>query len=363
MKKSFLSKIVIATVLFCASLSANAQVARVYVNEFLQIGVGARAMGMSQAQVGSVNDVTSGYWNPAGLMGLGNKLDAAVMHSESYAGIAKYDYAAVGKRLDSTSAASFSLIRFGIDDIPNTLDLYDPNGNIDYSRVTTFNAADYAFLFSYAKKGVPFIHKPWASRVNIGGTAKIIYRQIGDFARSFGFGFDLGAQYQGKHVCFGAVVRDASSTFNAWSFSLGSTATSVFEQTGNTLPKNGLEIALPRAILGAGYKFNKEKISFLVEGNATITTDGQRNALVSGNTFSIDPNVGLEVGYSNTIFFRAGVGNAQRVKDFGEEYVTYQPNIGIGIRLRKIFIDYALSDVGNSSDVLYSNVFSLKFSL
>ncbi|MDP5076203.1 MAG: hypothetical protein NWP82_06960 [Flavobacteriales bacterium] len=337
MKKSFLSKIVIAIVLFCASLSANAQVARVYVNEFLQIGVGARAMGMSQAQVGSVNDVTSGYWNPAGLMGLGNKLDAALMHSESFAGIAKYDYAAVGKRLDSTSAASFSLIRFGIDDIPNTLDLYDPNGNIDYSRVTTFNAADYAFLFSY--------------------------RQIGDFARSFGFGFDLGAQYQGKHVCLGAVVRDASSTFNAWSFSLGSTATSVFEQTGNTLPQNGLEIALPRAILGAGYKFNKEKISFLVEGNATVTTDGQRNALVSGNVFSIDPNVGLEVGYSNTIFFRAGVGNAQRVKDFEEEYITYQPNIGIGIRLRKMFIDYALSDVGNSSDVLYSNVFSLKFSL
>jgi hypothetical protein len=160
----------------------------------------------------------------------------------------------------------------------------------------------------------------------------------------------------------GAVIRDASSTFNAWSFSIGSTATSVFEQTGNDLPKNGLEIALPRAILGAGYKFNKEKMSFLVEGNATFTTDGQRNALVSGNVFSIDPNVGLEVGYSNTIFFRAGVGNAQRVKDFGEEYVTYQPNIGIGIRLRKMFIDYALTDVGNSSDVLYSNVFSLKFS-
>lgn len=363
MSKFRVSKIILSASLVFVSLNANAQVVRIYVNEFLNIGVGARAMGMSQAQVSSVNDVTSGYWNPAGLMGLSNKLDAALMHSESFAGIAKYDYAAVGKRLDSTSAASFSLIRFGIDDIPNTLDLYDPNGNIDYSRVTTFNAADYAFLFSYAKKGIPFVKKPWANRVNIGGTAKIVYRQIGDFARSFGFGFDVGAQYQGKHLCLGAVVRDATSTFNAWSFSLGSTATSVFQQTGNALPRNGLEIALPRAILGAGYKFSKEKISFLVEGNATFTTDGQRNALVSGNTFSIDPNVGLEVGYSNTIFFRAGVGNAQRVKDFEEEYITYQPNIGLGIRLRKMFIDYALTDVGNSSDVLYSNVFSLKFSL
>ena len=142
MKKNFISKISLVVLLLCAAHVTQAQVARVYVNEFLHIGVGARGMGMSQAQVSSVNDVTAGYWNPAGLMGLGNKLDAALMHSESYAGIAKYDYAAVGKRLDSTSAASFSLIRFGIDDIPNTLDLYDPNGNIDYSRVTTFNAAD-----------------------------------------------------------------------------------------------------------------------------------------------------------------------------------------------------------------------------
>jgi uncharacterized membrane protein YfcA len=70
MKKKFISKITLVALLFCAATVAQAQVASVYVNEFLQIGVGARAMGMSQAQVSSVNDVTSGYWNPAGLMGL-----------------------------------------------------------------------------------------------------------------------------------------------------------------------------------------------------------------------------------------------------------------------------------------------------
>jgi hypothetical protein len=41
-----------------------------YVNEFLSIGVGARALGMSQAQIVSANDVTAGYWNPAGLNGI-----------------------------------------------------------------------------------------------------------------------------------------------------------------------------------------------------------------------------------------------------------------------------------------------------
>jgi hypothetical protein len=38
-----------------------------YSNEFLSIGVGARALGMSNSCVAGVNDVTSGYWNPQAL--------------------------------------------------------------------------------------------------------------------------------------------------------------------------------------------------------------------------------------------------------------------------------------------------------
>ena len=38
-----------------------------YSNEFLAIGVGARALGMSGAQAAVVDDATSGFWNPAGL--------------------------------------------------------------------------------------------------------------------------------------------------------------------------------------------------------------------------------------------------------------------------------------------------------
>ena len=43
-------------------------------------------------------------------------------------------------------------MRFGVDNIPNTLDLVDANGNIDYNRITTFNAVDFASLISYARK-------------------------------------------------------------------------------------------------------------------------------------------------------------------------------------------------------------------
>jgi hypothetical protein len=79
---------------------------------------------------------------------------------------------------------------------------------------------------------------------------------------------------------------------------------------------------------------------------------------------SIDPNLGIEAIYNKLIFVRAGVGNIQRVSDFDQStYLTLQPNLGLGLRIRNLQIDYALSDIGNVSDVLYSNVFSLRIDI
>jgi hypothetical protein len=62
------------------------------------------------------------------------------------------------------------------------------------------------------------------------------------------------------------------------------------------------------------------------------------------------------------IFLRAGVGNIQRIKTFrGTEEYSAQPNLGIGLRLGNFYLDYAITDIGNQSESLYSNIFSLKF--
>ena len=347
-----------------------------YSNEFLNIGVGARALGMSAAQVASVNDVTAGYWNPAGINHLSQRLQVAAMHSEYFAGIAKFDYASIGKAIDSSSAAAFSIIRFGVDDIPNTTELIDAGGNVDYDRITKFSAVDYAFIFSYGRNGWPgknatsstsqTIIDPLsrANRFRWGVNAKVIYRHIGDFANAWGFGLDAGAQYDYNRWHFGAVAKDITSTFNAWSYSLSDRTKEVFQNTGNEIPKNGLEITMPRLVLGAGRSFDIKKITLLAEANATLTTDGKRNVLISANPVSIDPNLGLEAIYNKLIFVRAGVGNFQRVTDFdGSQYLTLQPNLGLGLRIRNLQIDYALSDIGNVSDVLYSNVFSLRMDI
>ena len=148
MKKTF----VLLCVLLSIGVTQSFAQAPKYSNEFLKIGVGARAMGMANAFVANANDVTAGYWNPAGLSRMNSDFQFSFMHSEYFAGIAAYDYASFATKIDEKSALGFSFIRFGVDDIPNTTQLIDQNGNIDFNRVTTFSAADYAGLISYSRQ-------------------------------------------------------------------------------------------------------------------------------------------------------------------------------------------------------------------
>lgn len=329
-----------------------------YSNEFLNIGAGARAFGMSNAYVASVGDATSGYWNPAGLMNVKNDMELALMHSEYFAGIAKYDYGALARKLDS-SVIAFSVVRFGVDNIPNTTELIDASGNVDYGRITQFSAADYAFIFSYARLSkIPGLR--------LGANAKIIRRIVGDFAGAWGFGLDAGAQYDYKGWKFGAMARDVTSTFNAWSFNLSDDMKNTFAATGNEIPKNSVEITLPRLILGAAKKIDiTQKISALAEINFDFTFDGMRNVLIKSNRVSADPHLGIEFGYKNLAFLRAGIMNIQQVKDItGKSFTSMQPNIGVGVKIKAFSIDYALADLNlGGGESLLSHFISLKMDI
>ena len=68
---------------------------RKYSNEFLNIGAAARGLGMGNAQLASVCDASAGYWNPALLSMVSDKPTVSLMHADYFAGIAKYDFAAV----------------------------------------------------------------------------------------------------------------------------------------------------------------------------------------------------------------------------------------------------------------------------
>lgn len=327
-----------------------------YSNEFLSIGVGARALAMGGSQVAHVGGVTSGYWNPAGLLRVEADHSMALMHAEYFAGIAKYDYAAYSTPIDSLSSLGVSLIRFGIDNIPDTRFLYDANGTLNYDRIRFFSAADYALLLSYAR------HIGQVPGLSVGANAKIVHRNVGKFANAWGFGLDAGLQWERKGWQLGLMLRDITTTFNAWSINTGMLE-DVYAQTGNEVPESSLEITLPKAVLGVARTFSiKDEISFLLAADLVTTFDGPRNVLIKSNPVSVDPQFGMELGYKEIIWLRGGIGQFQQVKELNiertKQYIM-QPSAGLGVRLGSFKLDYALTDVGNASDAPYSHVFSL----
>ncbi len=332
--------------------------AQKYSNEFLSIGVGGRAHGMSGAQVALTDDISAAYWNPAGLSQITSPLQAGAMHAEWFGGIGKYDWIGFGKSLnrERNSYLAFSLIRLGIDNIPYTINLVNADGTINYDNVTEFSAADYAFMGSYAQK----LKNPAFS---VGGTMKVVRRVIGSFAGAWGFGADAGAQYRKGQLMLGIQARDLTTTFNSWSFNLTDDIRSTWDTTGNELPVSNIEITKPSFVLGAAYKFKLGKETTLTPALDFVwTTDGQRNVLISSKAISIDPRLGIEADYKKFLQLRVGVGNFQRVKDDFDptkENLSMQPNFGVGIRLGRVRIDYALTDIGNVSAVQYSHIFSL----
>ena len=341
------------------SATAQSQVVRAYSDEFLAIGVGAQALGMAGSVVASTNDVTAGYWNPAGLV-YNDNTQFSAMHNEYFAGISDFDYAAAAFPLKNDRYIGFSIVRFGTDDIPNTLFLVQPDGSINYNNVTTFSAADYAFLFSYAQK----IKK--IDGLSIGGNAKVIYRIVGSFADCWGFGFDIGAQYHLKNLYLGLMARDVTTTFNAWSFNFTDAEQAVLAQTDNEIPTSSIELTAPTVIYGVAYNFEiGKKFGILPELDIDMTTDGMRNVLISSAPLSFDPHMGLELNYNHFIFIRGGIGNIQRGTNnvTGAQIYTMQPDIGIGLRLGAFTLDYAFTNLGNVSEAPYSNVFSVKMTL
>lgn len=332
-----------------------------YSNEYLNIGVGSAAFGLSGSVIAQVNDVTAGYWNPAGLARMQTPTQASLMHAEYFAGIAKYDYASFATSVqDNTAVVGASLLRFGVDDIPDTSELIDADGNINYDRIKSFSAADYALILSYARKLKK--HKIGNENgLSFGGNVKILHRLVGEYGKAWGFGLDAGVQYKTRYFIFGAMARDITTTFNAWSYNADKLST-IYTTTGNEIPKNATETTLPRLILGVAYhRALNEKFNFMAETNINLTTDGKRNVLISANPVSADPTIGLGADFRKTVFLRVGIGNIQQSTDFnGRQTHTVQPNLGVGIKIKNFSLDYALTNVGNGSNTLYSNVFSVR---
>ncbi len=355
----------LTTCLLLSSLSGFSQF-RKYSNEFLNIGAGARGLAMGGAQVASVKDGTAGYWNPAGLTGVQDHPNLNFMHANYFSNIAKYDYASLAIPVnDNKRTLGLSVLRFAVDDIPNTLFLVEPDGSINYNNIQTFSSADYAFLFSFAQK----IKDEDTKKISFGANAKVIHRKVGKFATAWGFGVDAGLRMEGNRWSLGVVAKDITTTFNAWTFSFTEKEKEVLYLTKNEIPVKSTELTAPRLTIGGSYDFKLgSSVNLLTEVDFDLTFDGRRNTVISSNAVSVDPHVGIEAAIKDVFFVRAGIYNFQKALADGDtlnqkKVWIYQPGLGAGFKVKNVSIDYAFSNLANQSNPLYSHIFSLRFDL
>ncbi len=339
--------------LFSFPLFLNAQAFRNYSNEFLNIGVDAAGLGMSKAVVATTDNVNSIYWNPAGLVGI-EDYQGSLMYASYFAGIANYNFASFAMPIDKNSALGVSIIRFGVDDILNTTELIDSNGNIDFNRISLFSAADYAFNIAYARN---LIFKD----LKIGVNAKIVRRIIGEFATSWGFGFDAGLKFERDSWKFGLMIRDITTTYNTWVIN-----ETEFEKIKDAVPGQNQELPETTEITKPKIQFGVSKdwrvsryFNLQSEVDVNIRFE-ETNDIISSKIASISPALGLQLDYDKLVFLRLGVGNFQNIRDFDDsESLSVQPNFGLGFNYKGIQIDYALTNIGSLGNAQYSNIFSI----
>lgn len=338
---------------------------KIFVNEYLNIGVGARGLAMGGTQAAIAQDVTSGYYNVAGLQYVDSGAQVGLMHAEYFGGNAKYDYASIAAPLRSKKQfVGFSFTRFATDNIPYTIDFVEPDGSFNYNNLKSISAGDYSFVFSYAQKVKLFKNPNIQSAIGV--NAKVLYRHIGKMGNAWGAGLDAGLMLAGKGWRAGLMAKDITTTYTTWSYNLTAREKQIFAQTGNDIPVKSYEVMLPRFNVGFGKYLMKptNKFQALLAVDFDLTTDGNRGTIIGGNTISIDPHAGLELSYKNAIFLRGGINNFQRVLDDTDtanlkKYTVYQPSLGVGFKLGQLNLDYAFTRLQTQSSPLMSHIISL----
>jgi hypothetical protein len=317
--------------------TASAQHIAKYAGEFLAIGVGGRALGLGGAYAALARDASAGYWNPAGLALL-NYPEVMLMHDERFGGLLNYDFAAVAIPYGTDATLGASIMRLGVDGIPDSRDAgVDANGNyvprdqypnavrLDANKIIYFNAADWALYFSYSKR--------LSESLTCGINLKILRCGL-EVASATGIGFDFGLLFSPRNNWFVAAnLQDATSTLITWS--------------------NGTnELISPTLKLGTVYFIDLFQGRFAPTLDVDVRFENRRYASIAHlGPISFDPHMGLEFDYKNTIALRIGYNDVK------------QMTLGAGLHLRKLDIDYSFARFGKENDLGDTHRISLRLVL
>jgi hypothetical protein len=323
----------VAALLFLLHAVAGAQTIAKYAGEFMAIGVGGRALGLGGAHAALANDATAGYWNPAALARI-NYPEGIIMHDERFGSLINYDFAAVAVPYGPDASVGLSVLRLGVDGIPDTRNAWIDNNNngifdnadrLDYDKISYFNAADWAVYFTYAKRA--------SSDFMYGANVKIIRRTLGDGSAT-GIGFDVGALYSPiQNLFLGVNAQDITTTLVAWS-------------TGRN------ELVSPTLKLGAAYGVDALGGRFTPAVDVDVRFENRRFASIANlGAISFDPHAGLEFDYKKTIALRVGYNDVKQL------------TLGAGLHLRMLDVDYSFAKFAADETLGNTHRISLRFVL
>lgn len=301
---------VFTLVLIC-TISANADGFKKYAGEFMNLGAGGRLGGMAGAGTAFANDVTAGYWNPAGLTDA-DGFQAEFMHSKQFISSIQNNFFAISNQNADSSVLAFSVQYLTVNGIKDSRDAYDyADDKVDYSLIKYFNTADYSFLLSYAKS--------YDDKLSYGMNVKLIYRDYHS-EMAYGIGFDAGLKYRfNRNLRFGVMFRDITSTMIAWS-------------------SGEKEFVVPSLRLGTAYLYELSFWDLSVQPSCDFNilfenrrSDSQFNL----GSMSLDSFWGFEAGYKDIFSLRAGMDDLQRF------------STGVGLKIPKLTFHYAFTPDNN----------------
>ena len=297
----------IVVLVFAAGLTAVPASAAKYAGDAFSLGVGARPLALGGATVAGPFDATAAYWNPAGMNMLSGRYVTA-MHAETFGSLLNHDYLSY---IDARPRNSSLIRSWGV------YIYYLGGGGIKITQLNQYNRpvvireeshGDYLFAGSVAGK--------LTDRIDFGLTGKVIYRDIGT-ETGIGLTLDAGSLWRtSKYLTVGLMVSDITTGFIRYS---GKT----FGTGGNS------ESIYPTVRPGAMFEYSWREFT----GRAMFTGDIKFESLKTtaqlwSGPVSMDTHFGLELGWRNMVFGRAGF-------DIG------RLTMGAGVAVRRFAVDFA----------------------
>lgn len=268
---------------------------------FLNIGVGARGLGIGGAYTALADDANSIYWNPAGLAKL-DKREFTASHAEMFVN-SRLDFLAYAHPTSQgTFAAAATYLSEG------KIDGRDSLGR----QTAGFDASDTAISAGYARK---------FENAEVGTAFKYIRSHIGS-AEAQSIAADVGAKSELNRIVLGAAIRNIGPGLK-------------FQDQRNDLPL--------RFAAGAGYKFT---------GGHAAAVELINGPLGSGT----DVSLGGEYQAARSFFLRTGYTTQTTIAGGSGFDAAKGLTIGVGLRNEKWSLDYAVLPSG---ELGHSHRFSL----